>query len=248
MNNSLLNHVTILFFAAYKERSGVKQARLELPENARIKDVKSCLVKRFPGLAGAVEAALFSVNREFAFDEDIVPRGAEIAMFPPVSGGADENSPTVIAITEDNLELDELLARVTLPTTGAACIFTGTVRGITEASQDHQNEPPQETLFIEYEAYKPMAEVKMHQVAKEIRSRWPCIKGIVIVQRVGNFTPGTPTVAIVCTAAHRDTGVFEAARYGIDRLKEIVPIWKKEIGKEVETWIEGDYIPARKDG
>jgi molybdopterin synthase catalytic subunit len=88
-----------------------------------------------------------------------------------------------------------------------------------------------------------MAEAKMMQVADEIRWRWPAVEGIGIVQRVGRLYPKTPTVLIVCTAAHRDTGVFEAARYGIDRLKEIVPIWKKEVGPKGEFWVEGEYIP-----
>lgn len=83
----------------------------------------------------------------------------------------------------------------------------------------------------------------MAQVAQEIRDRWPAVQGIAIVQRIGKLYPGTPTVLIACTAAHRDTGVFEAARYGIDRLKQIVPIWKKEVGPDGESWIEGDYIP-----
>lgn len=87
------------------------------------------------------------------------------------------------------------------------------------------------------------AEAKMKQVADEIRERWPTIEGIAIVQRIGRLYPRTPTVLIACTAAHRDTGVFEAARYGIDRLKEIVPVWKKEVGPNGEEWIEGDYIP-----
>ena len=82
---------------------------------------------------------------------------------------------------------------------------------------------PHETVYLEYEAYVPMAEAKMKQVADEIRERWPTVEGIAIIQRVGKLYPKTPTVLIACTAAHRDTGVFEAARYGIDRLKEIVP-------------------------
>jgi molybdopterin synthase catalytic subunit len=69
------------------------------------------------------------------------------------------------------------------------------------------------------------------------------VEGIAILQRVGRLAPGTPSVVIACTAAHRNTGIFEAARYGIDRLKEIVPIWKKEIGPRGESWIEGDYFP-----
>jgi molybdopterin synthase catalytic subunit len=86
----------------------------------------------------------------------------------------------------------------------------------------------------------------MKQVADEIRTKWPVVEGIAIVQRIGKLYPKTPTVLIACTAAHRDTGVFEAARYGIDRLKEIVPIWKKEVSPGGEFWVEGDYIPNRR--
>jgi len=92
-----------------------------------------------------------------------------------------------------------------------------------------------------------MAEAKMLQVAQEIRARWSVVEGIAIVQRIGRLDAGTPTVLIACTAAHRDTGVFEAARYGIDRLKEIVPVWKKEVGPDGQSWVEGDYIPQRGD-
>jgi molybdopterin synthase catalytic subunit len=145
--------------------------------------------------------------------------------------------PTIFFITEAEINLNELLAQITLPTTGAAAIFTGMVRGVTERDDPH------ETAFLEYEAYVPMAETKMKQVAEEIRTRWPVIEGIAIVQRIGKLYPQTPTVLIACTAAHRDTGVFEAARYGIDRLKEIVPIWKKEVGSKGEFWVEGEYLP-----
>lgn len=145
--------------------------------------------------------------------------------------------PTVVSITEDQIDLNDLIAQVTLDSTGAAAIFTGMVRGVT--SRDN----PHETVYLEYESYKPMAEAKMYQVAEEIRSRWPDVEGIAIIQRVGRLYPRTPTVLIACTAAHRDTGVFEAARYGIDRLKEIVPVWKKEVSPTGETWVEGDYFP-----
>ena len=147
------------------------------------------------------------------------------------------NFPTIFSITESELDLDALLAEITLDATGAAAIFTGMVRGVTSRDESH------ETAYLEYEAYIPMAEAKLKQVADEIRERWPAVQGIAIVQRIGRLYPRTPTVLIACTAAHRDTGVFEAARYGIDRLKEIVPIWKKEVGPHGETWVEGDYIP-----
>jgi molybdopterin synthase catalytic subunit len=152
-----------------------------------------------------------------------------------------QDHPTIFAITEEVLDLDDLLARITLPSTGAACFFTGMVRGVT------QRDDPHETAYLEYEAYRPMAEAKMHQVADEIRQRFPSVEGIAIVQRIGRLEAGTPTVLIACSAAHRDTGVFEAARYGIDRLKEIVPIWKKEVGPGGETWVEGEYSPGPQD-
>ena len=145
--------------------------------------------------------------------------------------------PTVFRITEETLDLDALLVQITLPSTGAAAVFTGMVRGVTSRGEAH------ETRYLEYQAYQPMAEDKMQQIAEEIRARWPSVEGIAIVQRIGRLYPGTPTVLIACTAAHRDTGVFEAARYGIDRLKEIVPVWKKEVSPEGEEWIEGEYFP-----
>ena len=151
------------------------------------------------------------------------------------------NFPTIYAITESDLDLNDLLAKITLHGTGAAAIFTGMVRGET------RRDDPHETVYLEYEAYVPMAEAKMKQVADEIRRKWPTVEGIAIVQRVGRLYPKTPTVLIACTAAHRDTGVFEAARYGIDRLKEIVPVWKKEVGPNGEEWVEGDYLPNTED-
>jgi MoaE-MoaD fusion protein len=137
--------------------------------------------------------------------------------------------------------LNAILTQITLPSTGAACFFSGMVRGVTSRGDAH------ETDHLVYESYVPMAEVKMRQVAEEIRERWPEVEGIAMVQRIGKLMPGTPTVLIACSAAHRDTGVFEAARYGIDRLKEIVPIWKKEVSSNGEEWIEGEYIPSTND-
>ncbi len=228
--------VRVLFFASLKDRAGVDQAALDLEDGATVRDLKGLLTGRFPRLEEAMSSVLVSVNREYAFDQDRLPDAAEVALFPPVSGGAD-GPPSWFAVTEEQLDLDALLARITLPTTGAAGIFTGMVRAKTQRVEPYQ------TDHLEYEAYRPMAEAKMRQVAQEIRERWPQVEGIAIVQRVGKLYPGTPTVLIACTAAHRDSGVFEAARYGIDRLKQIVPIWKKEVSTEGQAWVEGTYHP-----
>jgi molybdopterin synthase catalytic subunit len=161
-----------------------------------------------------------------------------VGVFPPVSGGGPV---TILRVTEDKLDLDELIEAISAPTTGAVCVFTGIVRARTERDRSF------DTAYLEYEAYEPMAEQKLQQVADEIRERWSGVEGIAIVQRLGHLDPGTPTVLIACSAAHRDSGVFEAARYGIDRLKQIVPIWKKEVGPSGEAWVEGSYQPKRDD-
>jgi MoaE-MoaD fusion protein len=234
-----MNQINVLFFATLKNLAGVNRTILDLPEGARVVDLKALLVERFPGLKSGLPSSLIAVNQEFAFDEDLIPANAEIALFPPVSGGS--TGPVVLRVTAEAIDLDELVGIITLPTTGAACLFTGMVRGQTLRGDVH------ETVRLEYEAYVPMAEAKMQQVADEIHSRWPGVEGIAMVQRIGELQPGTPTVLIACSAAHRDTGVFEAARYGIDRLKEIVPVWKKEVGPTGEVWIEGKYHPTRED-
>jgi molybdopterin synthase catalytic subunit len=208
---------------------------MDVPEGINVAELKTHIEAEFPQLEDFSDHALISINKEYAFDEDIVPQGAEIAVFPPVSGG--EQPPTIFAITEELLDLNHLLEQITLPTTGAACFFTGMVRAETSRDKSFSTE------YLEYEAYQEMAEKKMSQVADEIRQQWPSVEGIAIYQRIGRLYPGTPTVLIACTAAHRDTGVFEAARYGIDRLKQIVPIWKKEIGSDGEVWVEGSYHP-----
>lgn len=231
-----MNKVQVLFFATLKERAGVERAELELEDGADVADLKQALFASYPELPQHAANLVVAVNKEYADNATVIPVGAEVAIFPPVSGGS--SMPTIFSVTEDELDLNAILAAITLPSTGAACFFSGMVRGVTQRGEGH------ETQHLEYEAYVPMAEAKMQQVAEEIRQQWPDVEGIAISQRIGILQPGTPTVLIACTAGHRDSGVFEAARYGIDRLKEIVPVWKKEVGTRGEVWVEGDYLPS----
>jgi MoaE-MoaD fusion protein len=232
-----MSQIKILFFATLKDLAGTRQVEVDLPEASRIADLKAILVNRFPGLKVGLATTLVSINQEFSADEDPIPPQAEVAFFPPVSGGS--GGPTLCALTSDPIDLNAWTAAVTRTTCGAVCLFTGVVRGQTVRGVDPV------TQYLEYEAYTSMAEAKMQQVAGEIRSRWPAVEGIAIVQRIGELLPGTPSTLIACSTAHRDMGVFEAARYGIDRLKEIVPIWKKEIGPGGKAWVEGQYLPTR---
>lgn len=232
--------VKVLYFARLRELVGTREQSLDIPAGTTIADLKKRLQAQHGALVLALDVALSSINREFASPEETLNEGDEVAFFPPVSGGREAKT-TLLRLTEQPLDLNALLAELVQPDIGAACVFTGIVRGRTERGG------PRETAHLEYEAYAPMAEAKMRQVAEEMRSRWPQVEGIAIVQRLGHLDPGTPTVLIACTAAHRDSGVFEAARYGIDRLKEIIPIWKKEVGPTGDAWVEGDYFPGQKD-
>ncbi|MDH5605854.1 MAG: molybdopterin converting factor subunit 1 [Anaerolineae bacterium] len=231
-----MNKIKVLFFATFRDMAGAANIEMEIPDSSSVAQLKEIVVKTYPAMQPSMSSLLVAVNKDYAYDEDIIPEGAEVALFPPVSGGAGD---TVAYITEDEINLNDILAEITRPSIGAACFFTGMVRGVTSRGEERHTE------YLEYQAYKPMAQAKMLQVADEIRERWPAVEGIALVQRIGILQPETPTVMIACTAAHRDTGVFEAARYGIDRLKEIVPVWKKEVGSGGEEWIEGEYIPQR---
>lgn len=230
----------VLLFANFRDLVGSKQVEVALPEGSTVFELKAQLVANYPTLGKAMASSLVSVNRQFALDEDLLPDEAEVALFPPVSGG-ESDPPTFFEITDRELDLNQVLSRITLPSSGATCVFCGVVRGLTGRESPHQ------TSYLEYEAYQPMAEEKMRQVAAEMRQRWPQVQGIYIVQRTGRLTPGTPTVLIACSSPHRDQGIFEAARYGIDRLKEIVPVWKKEVNPGGETWVVGEFIPGRND-
>jgi len=233
------NQISLLFFANLREIVGIKKITLEIPSSSTVADIKENVAELYPLLAPHLETILVSVNKEYGFDEEIIPEGAEVALFPPVSGGSEKENdqPTFLAIQEGDLDLNKLVQQITTTRTGAACVFTGMVRAETKRGDPHKTE------YLEYQAYQAMAEEQLQKVADEIRTRWSAVEGIAIIQRIGHLDAGTPTVAIACSAGHRDSGVFEAARYGIDRLKQIVPIWKKEVGPDGEEWIEGDYYP-----
>jgi molybdopterin synthase catalytic subunit len=207
--------------------------------------VRQALGAQFPPLAKHLDSAIAAVNEEYAFPPDPVKDGDKIAFFPPVSGGSGEElveQPEIFRLADAPFSTDEIVAAITTPATGAVCVFSGMVRGQTNRDADQHA-----TERLEYEAYEPMAVAKMRQVAEEIRQRWPLVQGIAIVQRVGRLEVGQNTIAIACSSGHRDQGCFEAARYGIDRLKEIVPVWKKEVRIDGSAWVEGHYRPQPQD-
>lgn len=129
-------------------------------------------------------------------------------------------------VTTEKLSVDEVVARLADPAIGAISVFVGVVRGDTEG---------REVRYLEYEAYPEMAEGMLRQIGDEIQARWKTIQKIAIVHRVGRLEVGEISVVIALSAAHRPE-LFDALHYAIDRLKEIVPIWKKEVWTDGSEW------------
>ncbi|MCU0474534.1 MAG: molybdopterin converting factor subunit 1 [Anaerolineae bacterium] len=235
--------ITILLFATLKDRIGQPRLTLPLDTPSTVAQVKQALAERYPHAAPHLAACLAAVNEEFAQPTTPLQSGDTLALFPPVSGGdGTPDQPEHYLLPTAPIDHDALIAAITTPAVGAVCLFSGMVRGQTTRDGHLPS-----TLQLEYEAYESMAIAKMKQVAREIRQRWPLVIGIAIAQRVGLLSVGQNTVLIACSSGHRDEGCFEAARYGIDRLKEIVPVWKREIGADGQAWVEGTYRPTDAD-
>jgi molybdopterin synthase catalytic subunit len=165
-----------------------------------------------------------AVNRTQAPDAQRLADGDEVALLPPVAGGA---GPRKIAIIDRPLLVEETVAAVSGPNRGGVVTFTGVVR--------RQGHHLPDVVRLEYEAYAEMAEEVLADIAEEIEREWPGT-AISIHHRVGTLTVGEIAVAITAASAHR-APAFEACRAAIDRLKERAPIWKKEVGESGEAWL-----------
>ncbi len=233
--------IAVKLFATMRDKVGKKEVSVQLPEGATIAALREQLLAEYPALTPVMDSGIFAVNRQFASLDTVLVAGDQVALFPPVSGGAGpaHNLPELCQIASHKLDVNQVVRRLTLPTTGAVVTFTGTVRA---ADKDGR-----QVRQLHYEAYAAMAQAKLRQVAAEMRQRFPAVEGIALIQRVGVLEGGEPTIVVAVSSPHRDQGCFEAARYGIDRIKEIVPVWKQEIGPEGEVWVEGHYQPKAGD-
>lgn len=230
-----MSQISVLFFATARELAGVPRVDLEIPVHVQVSELRAILTDRFPLLEPVIGQMLIAVNRQFALDNELVEDGAEVAVFPPVSGGS--GKVTICELTDAVLDPNRIVQRLSNPSVGAVVMFTGIVRATSARDAGKQ------TIALDYQAYAQMANEKLAQIADEIRSRWPEVYGIALIQRIGYQAVGGTSVVVACSSAHRDNGVFDAARYGIDRLKEIVPVWKKDISADGSEWIEGTYVP-----
>ncbi len=206
--------VTVRLFAGLRERAGFGERALELDEGARLADV-------WPGLELGEEPGglLYAVNREYASAESTLVDGDEVALIPPVSGGA-------FRLSDEPLDLAAVVAEVADERAGAIATFLGTTR---IRSRDRT------VLHLDYEAYEGMAEQVMEEIAAELRDRYD-LCAIAIHHRTGRVAIGETSVAIAVSAPHRQDALA-ACKDAIDTLKERVPLWKKEVYEGGEEWI-----------
>ena len=224
--------LTVQLFANLAETCGARQIELcNLPQPLTASLVMDAFVDRFPQIGGMRESIMFAVNAEYVSGDHPVTSCDEVALIPPVSGGTGVDA--LFKITRDVLDPTELHNLVLSPEAGAVSLFLGVVRN---------NNLGRDVDFLEYDAYPAMATKVMRQIADEIRERWDVLD-IAMHHRIGRLEIGEASVAVAVASAHRAEGI-EACHYGIDRLKAIVPIWKKEVWADGEEWIEGSLTPA----
>ena len=202
-------------FAGLRERAGADELELELPEGALVGDA----LERMRALTEGVPVVM-AVNREYADPESPLHGGDEVALIPPVSGGA--VGTLHVGIVSESLSLDRLIELVTDPRAGAVVTFLGVTR---------------EVPALEYEAYAEMAEPHIADIVRGAIERHG-LCAAAAEHRVGTVPLSEPSVAIAVSAPHRDAA-FAGAREIIDELKARVPIWKKEEGK----WVRGVTPP-----
>jgi molybdopterin synthase catalytic subunit len=214
--------LTVRFFAAARERVKRGELELELPGGSTVRQVLAELVQRYPELESLLPHLRVAVDQEFVALDFLVPPGAEVALIPPVAGG----TAGLFRVVDRALELSEVVAAVHSTSQGGLVTFTGAVR-------DHSK--GQTITRLEYEAYVPMAEKKLEEIGGEAKAQWPGVE-VAIVHRVGTLLPGELAVVIAVSAPHRKEA-FRACEFVIDRLKEVVPIWKKEFAADGAVWV-----------
>lgn len=237
----------ILLFAGLAERFGCRSLSPDWPERElSAGQVKSRLSHMYPEHEEIITVSFVAKNQTYVHDQETVSADDELALLPPVSGGTDAPvaaDPSADAdryvITSQAIDVDAVISRTAHPDHGALIAFVGMTREWTGGKR---------TLHLEYEAYVPMAEAAMRKIGEEIAERWPGTL-TAITHRIGAVGIGEASVVIAVSSPHR-AEAYEASRYAIDRLKQTVPIWKKEIyedGTEWKGYPSGAWNPLSKN-
>lgn len=228
--------VSVLLFALLGEVAGCRRLEVAMAPGMTVRDVAAELAARFPGLRPLLGSAVWAVNEEYAGAEHVLAPGDEVAVIPPVSGGSgdggeSDRAPAMYEVVQEPIPVDAVLSRVAHRDAGAIVLFLGTVREHTAGRR---------TVTMDYDAYSPMAEKEMSRIGRDVAERWPNVR-LAITHRVGRLHIGEVSVAIAASAPHRPEA-FLASRYAIDRLKVIVPVWKKEWYEDgTAEWVRCDH-------
>ncbi len=246
MNRALVQHaageragerirVRILFFGAAREVAGCSEMELDLNAPATSSSALEEILARYTDLRRFGRSLLFAVNQEYAREDVVVREGDELAVFPPVSGGAEviEESRDFFELTVEPIDVGAVARRVVLNECGATITLDGYVREFTRGRG--------RTLYLVYEAYPAMALTEMRRLGREACERFE-IAHIGIIHRTGRMEIGETSVCIAVSAPHR-RAAFEACEWAIRELKRTVPIWKKEFYEDGELWVEGEGAP-----
>jgi molybdopterin synthase catalytic subunit len=220
--------VRVRLFARLREQAGTDLDTLELPRDSTVADVYDAMLRRHPDLESNRDAVRPALNEEFTDWDAVVSHGDEVTFIPPVSGGAHDIG-VMCEITTDPLDARRTERAVIHPGAGAIATFTGIVR---DSSRGRS------VTHLEYEAFESMALAQMRRIAGEIAQRWPDVR-VAMIHRTGRLEIGEPSVVVSASAPHRAEAIA-ACKWGIDRLKESVPIWKKEHATDGTFWIEGE--------
>ena len=231
--------VTVLFFGGARDAVGQVEVQFILKSTATAATAFQEVLEKYPNLRRFGRSLLFAVNQEYVQGEladRAVQDGDELAVFPPVSGGAGSagilpasSAKDFFELTTNAIDVGEVSRRVILPECGATVTLDGYAREWTRGRR---------TLYLVYEAYAPMAQRELERLGHEAHARFE-IAHIGIVHRTGRLEIGETSVVISVSAPHR-CAAFEACEWAIRELKRTVPIWKKEIFEDGEVWVEGD--------
>lgn len=219
-------------FASLHELAGIRELKLELAEGATVSDLKLRLAADFPSMKPVIDTVVFAVDDDYVAFNAPLREGSEVAAIPPVSGGSEQAG--LFLVTHDVMDPQALANAVARDEAGAIDLFYGVVRNHNDGKAvDH----------LEYEAHESMALRKLQEVAVETKQRFPEISEVGAWHRVGRLEVGEVSLLVAVSAAHRKE-CFDACHWAVDRIKEVVPVWKKEFGPDGSFWVEGHAVDA----
>ena len=227
--------VRVLFFGVLKEMIGKSVDLLDLADGASLRDVLALYESQNPRLKESLPSLAMAVNQEYSGPDTKLKENDEIALLPPVSGGAPEEAQRRLyaSIVREVINTSQTIASLKRGEDGAALVFEGVVRNQTRGRK---------TLYLDYEAYEEMALEQMESLTVRAVERFQ-IRDVAIVHRLGRLEIGETSVLIAVASVHR-AAAFDACRWLIDTLKRTVPIWKKEYFEDGAVWADGEPFPA----